>query len=155
MKQMIIIISFMFMTALLCAQTGIFGLRFGISSEQADSALKPEGFVKSALYPDVYHRNNDPNSITVELYFEDGKPNLVGWLIAIPIPADLDEFDLEEQYLEELIKLHGDDYEYDDWVFEAYWKLDDHHYVNSAFTDYLDTYLILYGDNRYADYMPY
>lgn len=154
MKQLILILAISILCLPLLAQTGLLTLSYGMNFDEIKGILEQRGFVQSPTDFTAYTGEIYTLNTHLQLYFEKDKTKLLGWLIAIEA-GDLDEDEMETVFIEEICHLHGDDYEYDPDFYEAYWRLDDYHFVNSGFDSEYDYYLIFYGDNRHEEISPY
>ena len=154
MKQIILILAISILCLSLLAQTGLLELNYGQNLNEIKELLEQRGFVQSPTDSTVFNGEMYTVNTELRLYFETDKTNLLGWLIAIEV-GDLDEYEVETVFIEDVCMLHGDDYEYDPDFNEAYWRLDDYHFINSGFDSEYDYYLIFYGDNRHQEISPW
>ncbi|HRX76926.1 MAG: hypothetical protein PHU99_06430 [Candidatus Cloacimonetes bacterium] len=137
----------------LAAQTGYPGLRYGMNPTEASAVLNGIGFTKIEASDNLFKNDLTVNYQEMELFFTE-TDSLVSWLHATQVPEG-ENFEIEEENIEALSKLHGDDYDYDNYYSEAYWRLDDYHYISAAYDESFSWYVIFYGDQRHPDYIPY
>ncbi|MDD4223033.1 MAG: hypothetical protein PHD87_00400 [Candidatus Cloacimonetes bacterium] len=106
------------------AQAGLFDISYGMSREETielmdiqDFSVADEGDNWLVLIPsDNYYVDS------IEIRFAEDGSGISGWTI-VYLPQD-DE-DIEDLVLEALIERHGDDYEWDYYLLEYCWDLDD------------------------------
>ena len=134
----------------LWAQDTVLGLNFEMEYASARDSLESRGFVAAA--GEDYHFVNESGDTEVELCFAKGQTGLKCLRILIQ-GSDPDE--LEDTALEMLSQFHSEDFEYDPDMREAWWKLDEFHFLNAALIDEDGLYEIFYGDIREEELNPY
>ncbi|MBP7117074.1 MAG: hypothetical protein KBB33_01885 [Candidatus Cloacimonetes bacterium] len=154
MKSFLLTLSLALCLCPIFAEAGLLGLDFSQGYAEAARNLQENGFACDASEPNNFLHSGDESIIDVSLTFSPEDSLLICWLITIPL-GDMDDYELEADMLREISQLHGFEYEYDESSFEAFWKLDDLHYVTAAFDEELTTYYVFYGDVRYEDCVPY
>jgi hypothetical protein len=135
--------------SLLPAKDNLLGLDFGLAFSRASKVLIDNGFTPDQ--PDSLNFTNRDGSC-VRLFLGIEEKLLLSWMICLPVP---EQEDFEEQALSTLVSFHGDDYDYDWDYSEAWWKLDEFHYVNAGFNEDRSIYIIFYGDTREEELSPY
>jgi len=140
----------MLMPITLMAHDMVIGLSFEMEYSAARDTLLSRGFICKAPGSMVFL--DKAGDSRVELAFTGQKPRLK--CVSITIKGkDADE--LEDTALQMLSGFHGDDFDYDQEMREAWWKLDEFHFLNAAVGEDESSYVIFYGDIREEELNPY
>lgn len=134
----------------LVAQDTVIGLNFEMSYPAAADTLFGRGFIAESRGSNYFL--NKSAKTQVKLIFAGKNPRLK--CIYITIEGD-DTDALEEQAIQMLSQFHGEDYDYDQEMREAWWKLDEYHFLNAAAVEDDGNYVIFYGDIREEELIPY
>jgi len=144
-----LLILFILSQALFGQQT-VIGLDFEMEYSAAREALESRGFVAIAGVDKNFV--NETGDTRVELGFA-GEEVRLKCISIIILGENADN--LEETALQMLVAFHGDDYDYDHYMREAWWKLDEFHFLNAAMVEDEQAYVIFYGDIREEELNPY
>ena len=152
MKQLTLILIFMAICLTAFAQTGLFGLSYLDSFATCTEKLSKSSFKLTSEDPAIFQ---DLNETEIRLYFSTNPKQLVAWWVIAPPDVYGGYDEVEEYFIIELEKLHGSDFDYDWDYLEAFWRLDEEHYVSAAFDAFMDDYWIFYGHDKYPEFLPY
>lgn len=134
----------------LYASDTIIGLDFEMNYCSAQDSLIVRGF--RPIEPDSLLFEDADGCSQVTLYFAKDKPGLKCIMITL---RGEDTQRLENQAIDMLTAFHSSEYEYDAEVREAWWKLDEFHFLNAAALAEDGEYSIFYGDIREEELNPF
>jgi hypothetical protein len=154
MKKSLFVLTILLFTLGLAAQTGLLGLSYGQSVADAEQTLTKLGYTQNETVKTQFVGEIYTLPTKVDLYYEATGKHLLAWMISIEV-GDVDDYELETVFIEDLAGIHGDEFAYDPYFIEAYWKLNEHQFLNSGFDADFEQYIIFYGDTRHEDIMPY
>lgn len=144
MHKLTLTLLMIILAASLAAQTGLWGLSYDDSREDAIENLLGQGFSIDSFGETYVRMVPDDNYKVdnIELVLDDQGEYLVGWSIYYNYYED---GDIEDEVLDALEYWHGDDYYWDEDMEEYYWYLSETATVYAGYD--------WYGDYFFVDYV--
>ncbi len=143
MNKTLLTILLLTLALALGAQTGLFDISYGMSIQEAIDHMEEEGFTITDETEDWLELVPIDNYYVekMELSFSEDGEDLQSWSITY-LPVE-DE-DIEELVMDALVERHGDYYEWDEYMEEYYWELDDSHWVYAGWDWDWETFWVDY-----------
>lgn len=145
MRKLLLTMIVLVFALALSAQTGLFDLAFGDTSDTCDETLTYNGFEYSHETEEkvIYVPTDNAYVDSIELVF-NADDELTSWSVCY-LPQE-DE-NIEEMVIDALVSRHGEDYDWDDeWEYYT-WYLDDGHTIEAGWDLQYDLFWVDYYSN--------
>ena len=123
MKRALMIVIVLLFSALVFAQTGMFGIEFNAPLSRVNAALEAAKFTQTELESSSakYTNNTKPNLISLTVRFEGSEKVISGWTIEWDLSTNTTD---DVSILNEIRKLHGETDVEDDFDYDYIWYLE-------------------------------